>query len=161
MNKIKFQLTYEYEASIDVETGELVDIKCLGKVEDKTPEVVKEKKKTTSRKKKTEESSTPQLTLSDNKCCLNTAAVELIGVEAGDKLDINYEKYGSGFRPVLSLSEKGNKLTKSHTIALRGSKNEALAKYGTIFNVVAHESKPNSYLLKGDNEEIKEETEVI
>lgn len=168
MNKVKFQVTFEYEAAVDVETGELIDIKCLGKVEDKTPTEIKEKKEkkaSTPRKskKKAEESSEPQLTLEENKCSFNTAAVELLGIEAGDKLAIEYEKSGNAFRPILFRSEKtGNKLTKSHTIACRGSKSEELAKFGTVFKITTHPSKPSTYLLLSDSmtEEVEEELPI-
>lgn len=162
MIDIEFNKTFHYVAKCDTETGEIVEIKCTGLVEDNTPTEVKDKKKsTTSRKKssKKDESTTPQLILEENKCCLNTAAVELMGIEAGDKLDINYEKVKNGFRPVLTKKESGNKISKSFTIALRGSKNEALAEYGSVFEVIVHDSKPDSYILKGDK--VIEETEEI
>ena len=167
MQDIEFVQSYRYSAKLDVETGELVEVKCLGIVTDTTPTEVKEKKEkkktTTPRKKKKDESDTPQLILEENKCSLNTSAVELLEVEPGDKLAIEYEKYKSGFRPVLTKSEKnGNKLTKSNTLACRGTKNEELAKFGTIFEVITHPSKPDAWILNGNSmpEEAEEDIDV-
>lgn len=168
MKEIEFTKTFKYSCRIDLETGEMIDVRLIGEVEDKTPTEIKEKKeKKTSTprksKKKSEESSEPQLTLEENKCSFNTAAVELLGIEAGDKLAIEYEKYCNGFRPILFRSEKtGNKLTKSHTIACRGSKSEELAKFGTVFKITTHPSKPSTYLLLSDSmtEKVEEELPI-
>ena len=100
--------TITYELSIDTNTGEIIGTKIVSKKE-------------------------------ENKLKLNTAALELLGVEAGNKLDVQYDKNNN---PIIGTPEAfgspklGNKLTKSGTIAFRGSKNEELAKWGNEFNLV-------------------------
>lgn len=149
----EFIRSFKYSMTVDSQTGEVIEIKCLGAVEDNTPT---ETKKPTTRKpskKKKDESTTPQLILEDSKCTFNNAAIELMEVEPGTKIDINYEKYKNGFRPVLSISDKGCKLTKSGTIACRGSKHDALAEYGTVFEIIKHNEKVDCFILKGDKKE--------
>lgn len=154
----EFEVKLRYIVSVDTSTGE-VRTECISKTIDKHPtsgKLPKESKKSTRKKKKKEESSIPQLTLEENKYSLNTAAVELLNIEAGDKLNIEYEKYKKNFRPVLILGE-GNKVTKSNTVACRGSKYEELSKFGSIFEIVKHPSKPDAYLLNSDGNNTKEE----
>lgn len=150
----EFIRSFKYSMTVDSQTGEVVEIKCLGAVEDNTPAEAKKPttRKTTTKKNK-DENTTPQLVLEDSKCTFNTAAIELMEIEPGAKIDINYEKYKNGFRPVLSLSDKGCKLTKSGTIACRGSKHDALAEYGTVFEIIKHNEKVDCFILKGDKEE--------
>ena len=126
--------TITYELSIDTETGEIVGTKIVSKKEENntTPKKV-------NRKKTQEEDSEPKVYLEENKIKLNSAALELLGVEAGDKLDVQYDKNNSpliGTPEAFGSPKLGNKLTKSGTIAFRGSKNEELAKWGNEFNLV-------------------------
>lgn len=114
--------------------------------------------------KKVEESSEPMLILQDTKYSLNSAAVELLGVEPGDKLDIKYEKKGQTIYPVIGKDEDfgthgGNKLTKSFTVLYRGNKRDELAKYGEEFKIIPHESKVGIFILENPNkvEESQEE----
>ena len=125
--------TITYELSIDTETGEIVGTKIVSKKEENnTPKKV-------NRKKTQEEDSEPKAYLEENKIKLNSAALELLGVEAGDKLDVQYDKNNSpliGTPEAFGSPKSGNKLTKSGTIAFRGNKNEELAKWGNEFNLV-------------------------
>lgn len=120
----EFTITLKYQVKVDTETGEMTT-KCLSRKVDKSNfEVVdaKPKKKSTSVKN---ESSEPKLILESNKYQLTQAAVDLMGVEPDDKIDIKYEKQGKNITPVIGSDEtfgtkQGNKLTKSLTVACRG-----------------------------------------
>lgn len=148
----EFTITLKYQVTVDTETGEMTT-KCIKRTVDKTNFEVSEKK--TAKKKVVEDNSSPQLTLEDNKYRLNTAAIELMGVSAESKIDIKYEKQGKSMIPVIGTDEAfgtrgGNKLTKSNTVACRGSKHEELIKYGNIFQIIPHDSKAGLFILKGD-----------
>ena len=148
----EFTITLKYQVTVDTETGEMTT-KCIKRTVDKTNFEVSEKK--TAKKKVVEDNSSPQLTLEDNKYRLNTAAIELMGVSAESKIDIKYEKQGKSMIPVIGTDEAfgtrgGNRLTKSNTVACRGSKHEELIKYGTVFQIVPHDSKAGLFILKGD-----------
>lgn len=153
MSIVKFEFSYDTvskEFSVtNVETGEVKSTKVV--------------KKTSKNKK--EESTEPLLTLEENKYYLTPAAIELMQVEPGDKLDIKYEKQGRNSIPVIGSDEvwgtkSGNKLNKSLTVACRGSKQEELSKYGNQFTIIPHNSKEGLFILKG-NKEIDEEIENI
>ena len=148
----EFTITLKYQVTVDTETGEMTT-KCIKRTVDKTNFEVSEKK--TAKKKVVEDNSSPQLTLEDNKYRLNTAAIELMGVSAESKIDIKYEKQGKSMIPVIGTDEAfgtrgGNKLTKSNTVACRGSKHEELVKYGNVFQIIPHDSKAGLFILKGD-----------
>ena len=150
----EFTITLKYQVTVDTETGEMTT-KCIKRTVDKSNfEVSKETPKKATKKTK-EESSSPQLVLEDNKYCLNSAAIELMGVGPDSKLDIKYEKRGKEMIPVIGSDEAfktkgGNKLTKSNTVACRGSKNEELSKYGHVFSITPHDSKEGLFILTGD-----------
>ena len=148
----EFTITLKYQVTVDTETGEMTT-KCIKRTVDKANFEVSEKK--TAKKKVVEDNSSPQLTLEDNKYRLNTAAIELMGVSAESKIDIKYEKQGKSMIPVIGTDEAfgtrgGNRLTKSNTVACRGSKHEELIKYGNIFQIIPHDSKAGLFILKGD-----------
>lgn len=154
----KETLTLVYELSIDLDTGEIVGSKLINK-------------ETKSLRKKDNETE-PKLYLEDNKYRLNTAAVELMGVDSNSKLVIQYEQGSNGDYPIIELSESGNKVTKSNTVACRGRSHEQLAKYGKEFTLVPHPNKPGVFILtsesvdsnklNGDNNvKIEEEDEDI
>lgn len=121
----EFTITLKYQVKVDTETGEMTT-KCISRKVDKSNfEVteVKPRKKTVVKN----ESSEPKLILESNKYQLTQAAVELMGVEPDDKIDIKYEKQGKNITPVIGSDEtfgtkQGNKLTKSLTVACRGRK---------------------------------------
>lgn len=141
----------KFELSVDTNSGEF-SIVNTSTGEIKTVEIPKKTKKSTK-----VEASEPQLILEDNKYCLNTAAVELMGLTSEDKLDIKYEKNGGRMIPVIGTDEAfgtkgGNKLTKSNTVACRGSKNDELSKYGKVFSIKPHSSKEGLFVLTGDND---------
>ena len=129
-----FKVLFTYEQ--DDETGE---VKVINRevVNDDLP---KPKKKTSAPKKsKADENPEPELTLEDNKYCLNTAAVELLGVEAEDRIDIKFEKRDKVRVPVIGCNtafgtQGGNRLTKSNTVSYRGKNHDLLEEYGTVFS---------------------------
>ena len=144
-----FKVLFTYEQ--DDETGE---VKVINRevVNDDLP---KPKKKTSAPKKsKADENPEPELTLEDNKYCLNTAAVELLGVEAEDRIDIKFEKRDKVRVPVIGCNtafgtQGGNRLTKSNTVSYRGKNHDLLEEYGTVFSF-KETDKEGIYELIGD-----------
>lgn len=147
----EFTVTLKYQVEVDAETGE-VNTKCISRKLDKSTGVESKTTKRTSKTKKNENSE-PTLILEDNKYCLNQAAIELMNVSPDDKLDIKYEKRGTETIAVIGSDDSfgthsGNRLTKSLTVACRGSKNQELSKYGTEFLIVPHETKDGIFILQ-------------
>lgn len=144
-----FKVLFTYEQ--DDETGE---VKVINRevVNDDLP---KAKKKTSAPKKsKADENPEPELILEDNKYCLNTAAVELLGVEAEDRIDIKFEKRDKVRVPVIGCNtafgtQGGNRLTKSNTVSYRGKNHDLLEEYGTVFSF-KETDKEGIYELIGD-----------
>ena len=164
---IDFKLCYDDEAgkfvALNVETGEIRDF---------APTTARKTTTTRSSKKKVDENPNPQLTLEDNKYSLNTAAVELMGVEPEAKLCIKMKKIDGSMTPIIGTNEAfkvkdGNRLTKSFTVACRGANHDALAAYGTIFDLEANPNLEGTFILKGDkgpvivhDENISENVEI-
>lgn len=146
--KEKFILTLSYEMSVDTSTGEILETKLLDKKVDKPS---KDKPKI-----KEDNSTEPILTLESSKFSLNSSAIKLMNLSAGDKIDIKYEDGKDGKFPVIGVDEAfgtrgGNKLTGSNTVAFRGNKNTELAKYGTEFKITPHPSKSGLFILSSGN----------
>jgi len=128
-----FKVLFTYEQ--DDETGEVkvIDRKVIN---DDLPKAKKTSSKAT---KKADENPEPELILEDNKYVLNTAAVELLGVEADDRIDIKFEKKDKVRIPVIGCNtafgtQGGNRLTKSNTVSYRGKNHDLLEEYGTVFS---------------------------
>lgn len=150
-----------FELIIDTTTGE------FSLVNTETGEAQVGKKTSKKKSSKVDDNPNPTLTLDDNKYFLNQAAIELMNIEAGDKLDIKYEKSGNGFIPVIASdtvweTNGGNKLCKNLSVACRGTKHQELSKYGTEFTLVPHNEKPGRFILSNGDiiEEELEEDEV-
>ena len=100
----------------------------------------------------------PLIQLMDNKLKLTPKAIEMIGAQVGDRIQVNYwtENNHNTF-PLIGRSEfftdkeEGSKLTKSNTVSFRGNKNTVLKVYGELFKL--EEFKDNMFRL------IKVETE--
>jgi hypothetical protein len=129
----RFKVLFTYEQ--DDETGE---VKVINRevVNDDLP---KAKKTSSTKKSKADENPEPELILEDNKYSLNTAAVELLGVEADDRVDIKFEKRDKVRVPVIGCNtafgtQGGNRLTKSNTVSYRGKNHDLLEEYGTVFS---------------------------
>lgn len=156
----EFTITLQYVMKVNTETGEILETKLIKRSVDKANFEVTTPKKKASKSKK-EESDTPQLVLEDNKYYLNTAAIELMKVEPGNRLDIKYEKRGNQMIPVIGTdiafkTKGGNLLSKSNTVACRGNNHDELAKYGTEFTILAHDSKEGLFILNGGNVQLEE-----
>lgn len=120
------------------------------------PEIVK----TQTNKKKKQESDEPQLELDENKYSLNSAAIELLGVQSGDKIDIKYQIIDNLNYPIIGpssiwKSNSGNKLTKSGTVSYRGQNNIVLSEYGNIFTLTPWKGHEGLFVLMG-NEPVPE-----
>ena len=161
----EFTITLKYQVKVDTETGEMTT-KCISRKVDKSNfEVTEEKPKRKTSKSKKEESFEPLLTLEDNKYCLTQAAVDLMGVEPNCKLDIKYEKRGKETVPIIGSDEvwgtkSGNKLTKSLTVACRGSKNQELSKFGKEFTLIPHDKKEGLFILQNESTKIEIDDEI-
>ena len=158
----EFTITLKYQVKVDTETGEMTT-KCISRKVDKSNfEVTDDKPRRKASAKN--ESSEPKLILESNKYQLTQAAVDLMGVEPDCKIDIKYEKQGKNVTPVIGSDEtfgtkQGNKLTKSLTVACRGSKNEELSKFGTEFTLIPHPKKDGIFILSTGSVETDEEGE--
>ena len=149
--KETFILSLTYEMSVDTETGEVLETKLIDRSVNKPVKAMK----ATANEAVQDDEKEPKLYLEDNKCRLNSKAVSLMGISPGDKLDIKYDEGKNGSVPVIGTDEAfgtkgGNKLTKSNTIAYRGSKNEELSKYGKEFILAVHPSKAGLFVLTSE-----------
>ena len=148
----------KFEFSVDTETGEF-SVVNTETGEAKISKVKKPAKRST--KKNKDVGPEPTLILEENKYTLNDAAIELLGVAPDSKIDIKYEKQGNKMVPVIASDEVfgtkgGNRLTKSNTVAYRGSKNEELSKFGTTFILVSHENKNGIFMLQNKDAKLEE-----
>ena len=149
--KETFILSLTYEMSVDTETGEVLETKLIDRSVNKPVKAMK----ATANEAVQDDDKEPKLYLEDNKCRLNSKAISLMGISPGDKLDIKYDDGKNGSVPIIGTDEAfgtkgGNKLTKSNTIACRGSKNEELSKYGKEFILDAHPSKVGLFVLTSE-----------
>ena len=149
--KETFILSLTYEMSVDTETGEVLETKLIDRSVNKPVKAMK----ATANEAVQDDDKEPKLYLEDNKCRLNSKAVSLMGISPGDKLDIKYDDGKNGSIPIIGTDEAfgtkgGNKLTKSNTIACRGSKNEELSKYGKEFVLAEHPSKAGLFVLTSE-----------
>lgn len=110
----------------------------------------------------------PQLTLEAGKYILNNAAIKLLEIESGTRVDIKFDTNGI---PIIGKSEAfgtpgtGNLLTKSNTVRYSGNNNTRLAEFGHVFEVVSMPNKPGLFKLIGNKpipqvEEINNEVAV-
>ena len=76
------------------------------------------------------------LLLKDNKLILDPSLVNKLKAEPGDRIEIGYRERDGLLRPVISVGENGNKLTKSNTVSFRGVQHNTLAQFGSNFWVV-------------------------
>lgn len=149
--KETFILSLTYEMSVDTETGEVLETKLIDRSVNKPVKAMK----ATANEAVQDDDKEPKLYLEDNKCRLNSKAVSLMGISPGDKLDIKYDDGKNGSVPIIGTDEAfgtkgGNKLTKSNTIACRGSKNEELSKYGKEFVLAVHPLKAGLFVLTSE-----------
>lgn len=137
MKQLKFNITVDYNPETDsVENYKVV----LEGVENKTKSTKKYKK----------EATTYDVTLCENKIIFSQETLNTIGAEEGDRINIEYDKIDNKLIPIIYKDEnKGNKLTKSNTIAFKGKQNEMLSQYGDHFTIEFYKDK--YYKLNGSN----------
>lgn len=148
---------------LNEETGEiLTDTRELKDDSVKKPST----RKSSSKKKDSEVDDTnpnPLLILEENKYILNKAAVEALGVEPGDKVDIKQQKLNKKECLVIGAAEtfgtqSGNKLTQKNAVSYRGKNNQNLAEHGDEFTFTPHPKIDGLFILTGNQEpEIKED----
>ena len=149
---------------LNEETGEiLTDTRELKDDSVKKPST----RKSSSSKKKDSEiddsNPNPLLILEENKYILNKAAVEALGVEPGDKVDIKQQKLNKKECLVIGAAEtfgtqSGNKLTQKNAVSYRGKNNQNLAEHGNEFTFTPHPKIEGLFILTGNQEpEIKED----
>lgn len=73
------------------------------------------------------------LLLKDNKLILDPSLVKKLKAEPGDRIEIGYRERDGLLRPIISIGENGNKLTKSNTVSFRGVQHNTLAQFGSNF----------------------------
>ena len=76
------------------------------------------------------------LLLKDNKLILDPSLVKKLKAEPGNRIEIGYRERDGLLRPIISIGENGNKLTKSNTVSFRGVQHNTLAQFGSNFWVV-------------------------
>lgn len=148
---------------LNEETGEIItDIRELKDDSVKKPST----RKSSSKKKDSEvddANPNPLLILEENKYILNKAAVEALGVEPGDKVDIKQQKLNKKECLVIGAAEtfgtqSGNKLTQKNAVSYRGKNNQNLAEHGNEFTFTPHPKIDGLFILTGNREpEIKED----
>ena len=147
---VEFQLCYDDEAgkwvALNKETGEVREFTAATK------------KTTTTRtkKKKEDENPNPQVTLEDNKYSLNSAAVALMNIEPDMKLCIKMKKIDGSMLPIIGTNtafkvKDANRVTQKFTVACRGANHDALAAYGTIFDLEPNPELEGTFIMRGDN----------
>ena len=118
-----------------------------------SPEIVKDKMPKT---KVTSNSTEPEIILLEGKYSLNQAAVDLLEVEPGDRINICYNNLPDNPNlkvPIIGSNKSwgndlGNKLTKSLTVSYRGVANNVLAEYGSTFTLKPY--KDGLFIMQGD-----------
>ena len=148
---------------LNEETGEVItDTRELKDDSVKKPST----RKSSSKKKDPEvddSNPNPLLILEENKYILNKAAVEALGVEPGDKIDIKQQKLNKKECLVIGAAEtfgtqSGNKLTQKNAVSYRGKNNQNLAEHGNEFTFTPHPKIDGLFILTGNREpEIKED----
>lgn len=149
---------------LNEETGEIFTV--TRELKDDSVKKPSTRKSSSSKKKDSEVDDTnpnPLLILEENKYILNKAAVEALGVEPGDKVDIKQQKLNKKECLVIGAAEtfgtqSGNKLTQKNAVSYRGKNNQNLAEHGNEFTFTPHPKIEGLFILTGNQEpEIKED----
>lgn len=141
---MKLDILFHYD--VNETTGEVT---FIGKEEITVDTAKRQVSKAT---KVVEENQDPLITLDSNKLVLTTGAMQMMNICADCRLDIKYKKRDRISVPVIGTDEAfgtkgGNKLTKTNTISFRGSANEKLSEYGTVFTIEPSEDEGIFYLI--------------
>jgi len=152
---LKVSVTTEY---VDESTGEIFkDVREYADESVKTTSKKASTKKASTNNSKIDDDPEPKLILEENKYILNNAAIEALGVEVGDTIDIKNQKVGNARVKVIGASEvfgtkAGNKLTKSNSVSYRGKSNQELAVLGDLFTLIPHPNADGLFILSGNKQ---------
>ena len=154
---MKLDILFHY--NVDEKTGEIT---YIGKEE---IVVDTSTKRQASKASAVEENKDPLITLDSNKLILTTGAVDMMKICSDCRVDIKYKKKDKVSVPVIGTdaafgTKGGNKLTKTNTVSFRGSANEKLAEYGSVFKLEPSEDEGIFYLI-GDKMNKPVEDEAI
>lgn len=152
IKKEVFTVHLTYEISVNIDTGEILETKLINRDVDNSDLRSKPIKKVVQ-----DDSSEPTLVLESNRYRLNEAAINLMGLDYSSKLVIKYEECGSESIPIIGTNtafgiSSGNKLTKSNTVACRGSNHDELSKHGETFIILPHPSRQGLFILSSESE---------
>jgi hypothetical protein len=153
---MKLDILFHY--NVDENTGEIT---FIGKEEITVDTATSTKRQ--AKPVKVEANIEPLITLDSNKLVLTTGAVDMMKICPDCRVDIKYKKKDKVSVPVIGTdaafgTKGGNKLTKTNTVSFRGSANEKLAEYGSVFKLEPSEDEGIFYLI-GDkmNKSIEDE----
>ena len=153
---MKLDILFHY--NVDENTGEIT---FIGKEEITVDTATSTKRQ--AKPVKVEANIEPLITLDSNKLILTTGAVDMMKICPDCRVDIKYKKKDKVSAPVIGTdaafgTKGGNKLTKTNTVSFRGSANEKLAEYGSVFKLEPSEDEGIFYLI-GDkmNKPIEDE----
>lgn len=153
---MKLDILFHY--NVDENTGEIT---FIGKEEITVDTATSTKRQ--AKLVKVEANIEPLITLDSNKLVLTTGAVDMMKICPDCRVDIKYKKKDKVSVPVIGTdaafgTKGGNKLTKTNTVSFRGSANEKLAEYGSVFKLEPSEDEGIFYLI-GDkmNKSIEDE----
>lgn len=153
---MKLDILFHY--NVDENTGEIT---FIGKEEITVDTATSTKRQ--AKPVKVEANIEPLITLDSNKLILTTGAVDMMNICPDCRVDIKYKKKDKVSVPVIGTdaafgTKGGNKLTKTNTVSFRGSANEKLAEYGSVFKLEPSEDEGIFYLI-GDkmNKPIEDE----
>lgn len=153
---MKLDILFHY--NVDENTGEIT---FIGKEEITVDTATSTKRQ--AKPVKVEANIEPLITLDSNKLILTTGAVDMMKICPDCRVDIKYKKKDKVSVPVIGTdaafgTKGGNKLTKTNTVSFRGSANEKLAEYGSVFKLEPSEDEGIFYLI-GDkmNKSIEDE----
>lgn len=155
---MKLDILFHY--NVDENTGEIT---FIGKEEITVDTATSTKRQ--AKPVKVEANIEPLITLDSNKLVLTTGAVDMMKICPDCRVDIKYKKKDKVSVPVIGTdaafgTKGGNKLTKTNTISFRGSANEKLAEYGSVFKLEPSEDEGIFYLI-GDKMNKPVEDEAI
>lgn len=153
---MKLDILFHY--NVDENTGEIT---FIGKEEITVDTATSTKRQ--AKPVKVEANIEPLITLDSNKLILTTGAVDMMNICPDCRVDIKYKKKDKVSVPVIGTdaafgTKGGNKLTKTNTVSFRGSANDKLAEYGSVFKLEPSEDEGIFYLI-GDkmNKPIEDE----
>lgn len=144
-------VTFDYDPA----TEEVRNVKCNVEGE------VRKTRKTTKKDEVVILEDKDLMVREETRLVFNNRILDTMGVTAGDRIDIKYEKEGKILFPVILQDEKGNKLTQSNTIAYRGKKNEVLEEFGAEFTIEEYKEGVWKLIPTDDSKPVETVEEAI